>query len=99
MDKSIVLEILGLLEATPAVLVVAGIGFAFSVIVFFILVFLYRLHIELSKKYAILNANHLVLWVMIAPDALKWHHSGEYHIDMKALADIAAMRNKQKEGK
>ena len=53
-------------------------------------------HARLSAKYQLLNTNHMALWVMIAPDAVKWHHSGEYSIDMKALAVIAADRNNQK---
>jgi len=96
MDKSIVLEILGLLEATPAVLVVAGIGFIFAGIVFAVLIALYRMLKGLGEKYQIINTNHMALWVMVAPEAVKWHHSGEYYIDMKALADIAAERNKQR---
>ena len=95
MDRSIILEILGLLEATPAVLVVAGIGFAFSFIVLAAIVFLCRWLIKLSEKYQILNANHLVLWSIVAPEALKWHHTGEYHIDIKSLVDLCEKMNKQ----
>ena len=57
------------------------------------LAFLYRAFKLLQKQYQILNTNHLALWVMVAPAAVKWHHTGEYHIDIKALADIAHARN------
>ena len=85
-------QILEILGASTADYVIVSLGF--SVVIFTI--FLYRLYKGLSAKYQILNTNHMALWVMIAPDAVKWHHSGEYYIDMKALADIAEMRNKQK---
>jgi len=36
----------------------------------------------------------MALWVMVAPDSVKWHHTGEYHIDIKALAELGKARNK-----
>ena len=88
MDKPI-LEILAILQATPADYFIFFMGL---VVVLFVL-FLYRRHIALGAKYQLLNTNHMALWIMIAPDAVKWHHTGEYYIDMKALAEIAKARN------
>jgi len=87
--KDITSEIFILLGATPADFIIISMGF--SVVLFTI--FLYKKFIGLSNKYHILNANHLVLWSMVCPEALPWHHSGEYHIDIKALVDIAEARN------
>ena len=88
--KGITSEILVLLGATPADFIIISMGF--SVVLFTL--FLYRLIRSLIDKYNLLNANHLVLWSMVCPEAVKWHHSGEYHIDIKALVDIAEARNK-----
>ena len=86
-------EILVLLGATPADFIIISMGFS----VVLVIAFLYRQIRVLWQKYHILNANHLVLFVMVAPEAIKWHHSGEYHIDIKALAKIAEARNKANE--
>lgn len=66
---------------------------SFDVILIILLIGCAIQYARLSKKYNLLNTNHMALWVMIAPDAVKWHHSGEYHIDMRALAKIAEKRN------
>ena len=88
MDKPI-LEILKILQASPADYFIFGMG---MVVVMFV-IFLYNRHRRLSEKYQILNANHLVLWSIVAPASLKWHHSGEYHIDIKSLVDLAEKMN------
>ena len=88
--KGITSEILLILGATPADFIIISMGF--SVVLFTI--FLYKKFLSLSGKYHILNANHLVLWSMVCPEAVKWHYSGEYHIDIKALVDIAEARNR-----
>jgi len=83
--------ILDLLNASPADYIIVTMG---GVVVLCVAC-LYRKLKGLEKKYQILNTNHLALWVMVAPDAVKWHHTGEYHIDIKALVDIAKARNDQ----
>jgi len=88
--KGITSEILVLLGATPADFIIISMGV--SVVMF--TVFLYRQFKAVSKKYQILNTNHMALWVMVAPDSVKWHHTGEYHIDIKALAELGKARNK-----
>lgn len=87
--KGIVSEIFILLGATPADFIIITMGTGVTLFV----LFLFRKITAISKKYQILNTNHLALWVMISPDAVKWHHSGEYHIDIKALADLAKASN------
>ena len=84
-----ILEILAIMQATPADYFI----FFMGIVVVLFVIFLYSRFRKLSAKYQILNTNHMALWVMIAPDAVKWHHTGEYHIDIKALADIAKSRN------
>lgn len=84
MDKSIVMEILGLLEATPAVLVVAGIGFIFAGIVFAILIFLYRQNKALNAKYHLLNISAVRLWDRVDPDMVQSHYSGEWYLGVRA---------------
>jgi len=84
-------EILEIMQATPADYFIFGMG---TVVVMFI-IFLCRWIIKLSERYQILNANHLVLWSVVAPEALKWHHTGEYHIDIKSLVDLAEKMNKE----
>jgi hypothetical protein len=83
--------ILALLNASPADYVIVTMGGVVALCV----ACLYQKLKGIEKKYQILNTNHLALWVMVAPDAVKWHHTGEYHIDIKALADIAKARNGQ----
>lgn len=78
MDKSIVLEILGLLEATPAVLVVAGIGFIFSGIVFVLVAWLHKRIKCMEKKYHALDKDNVRLWDRLYPGEIKDHHSGDY---------------------
>jgi len=90
MDKPI-LEILAIMQATPADYFI----FFMGVVVFMFTIFLCRWIIKLSGKYQTLNANHLVLWSIVAPEALKWHHTGEYHIDIKSLVDLAEKMNKE----
>lgn len=82
--KGITSEILSILGATAADFIIISMGV--SVVLF--TVFLYRQNKLLSKKYHILNTNHMALWVMVSPDAVKWHHTGEYHIDIKGMADL-----------
>jgi len=84
-------QIFEILNPSSADWVIVTMGL--SVVLF--MLFLFRAYLLLSKKYQILNTNHMALWVMIAPDAVKWHHTGEYHIDIKALADIARSRNEE----
>ena len=83
-----ILEILGASQMDYIIITMGG-----GVVIFTL--FLYQMFKVLSNKYQILNTNHLALWVMVAPDAVKWHHTGEYHIDIKALVDIAKARNNQ----
>lgn len=51
----------------------------------------------LEKKYNLLNTNHIALWMVVAPASVKWHHSGEYHIDIKSLVDLAEKMNREAE--
>ena len=77
--ESVLAEILSILGATPTDYVIVSMGF--SVVLFTI--FLYRQNKELWKKYHILNTNHMALWMKIDPESVKWHHSGDYHIEVK----------------
>ena len=86
-------EILVLLGATGADFIILTMG---AGVVLFVL-FLWNMVRCLNKRYQILNSNHLVLWSIVDPDSIQWQHSGEYHIDIKARADIAAIRKKVSE--
>jgi len=61
-------------------------------------VLLFRMYLHLAGKYGILNTNHLALWIVVAPAAVKWHHTGEYHIDIKSLVDLTEKMNKEGKG-
>lgn len=80
MDKSIVMEMLGLMEATPAVLTVAGIGFVFAGIVFVLVAWLLRRIMVVEHKYHLLNMSSVRLWDRVDPDMVQDHYSGEWSI-------------------
>ena len=81
--NSVTSEILVLLGATPADFIIISLGF--SVVLF--TAFLYRQIRILWQKYHILNTNHMALWMKIDPESVKWHHSGDYHIEVKGQPD------------
>ena len=79
MEKTIT-EILNILGASPADYLI----FTMGMMVVFVLIWAIRRISMMERKYHIIDKNHLVLWDRVDPKRVKWHHSGDYHIDHKA---------------